>query len=87
MSKLGFLAAIAVVAFPAAALAQSRDVIIHRIIDESRASYRGACPCPYDLSRDGKECGAPSAYMKAGGIMCFPRDVTERDIKHYRHGR
>jgi len=87
MRKVGLLAVVVLVAFPVIASAQSRDAVIHRIIEESRAAYRGACPCPYDLSRDGKECGARSAYMKAGGIKCFPRDVTARDIEEYRHGR
>lgn len=87
MPMLALLATIAVVAFPVIASAQSRDVIVHRIIDASRASYQGACPCPYDRARDGTECGRRSAYDKAGGIFCYPRDVTERDIERYRHGR
>ena len=87
MRNLALAVFAAVIAFPSIGFAQSREVVIKSIINESRASYRGACPCPYDMARDGSECGRRSAYDKAGGIKCFPRDVTEAEIRAYRRGR
>ncbi len=49
MRKAGVLAFAALAGFPAIASAQSNEVIVKRIIAESRDSYRGACPCPYDM--------------------------------------
>ncbi len=56
------------------------------IIDESRASYRGSCPCPYDSDRAGRRCGARSAYSRPGGAspVCYEKDVTPRMVDEYR---
>lgn len=87
MRKLALAAVAAVVVLPSASFAQSRETIVHRLIEESRAHYRGACPCPYDVARDGSQCGARSAYDKGGGLYCFERDVPESAIRAYRRGR
>jgi hypothetical protein len=57
------------------------------IVHTSRAAYYATghpCACPDDTTRSGRSCGATSAYMKAGGIKCSPRDVTRADIANYR---
>jgi hypothetical protein len=56
------------------------------IIDESIASYRGNCPCPYNLDRAGHRCGARSAYSRPGGAspICYAKDVTQEMIDAYR---
>jgi len=87
MRKLALAAFAAVIVVPSIASAQSDSVIKQRIIDADRAAYKGACPCPYDTARDGSQCGGRSAYAKAGGIKCFPRDVTAAEVRAYRQGR
>lgn len=56
------------------------------IIKESIASYPGTCPCPYNVARNGSQCGRRSAYSKPGGYepICYPRDVTQRMIQDFR---
>lgn len=56
------------------------------IIQESIARYPGNCPCPYNVMRNGRQCGHRSAYSKPGGYApkCFPGDVTEEDVAKYR---
>lgn len=56
------------------------------IIQESISSYSGACPCPYNLARNGSRCGARSAYSRPGGAapLCFPQDVTQKMVDDYR---
>ena len=61
--------------------------IAAEIIRSSRGAYYSTghpCACPDDTTRAGRSCGNTSAYMKAGGIKCFPRDVTRADIANYR---
>lgn len=64
----------------------SDDYIKQQIIQQSIASYPGSCPCPYNLARNGSQCGARSAYSKPGGYdpICYPRDVTPEMIQQYR---
>jgi hypothetical protein len=41
-----------------------------RIIRESIAAYKATghpCACPYDLARNGSQCGGRSAYSRPGG--------------------
>jgi hypothetical protein len=58
------------------------------IIAESIASYRGNCPCPYNIDRAGHRCGARSAYSRPGGAspICYARDVTQKMVDDYRNG-
>jgi hypothetical protein len=65
----------------------SDDEIKQQIIAESIASYPGNCPCPYNLARNGSQCGGRSAYSRPGGYapICYPDDVTDRMVKDYRH--
>lgn len=70
-----------------AAIADVSDDEIRRIlIQRSLASYPGNCPCPHNVDRVGRRCGARSAYSKQGGYgpLCFPSDVTDEMIKKYR---
>jgi hypothetical protein len=56
------------------------------IIEESIASYRGNCPCPYNTDRAGHRCGARSAYSRPGGAspICYEKDVTQKMVDEYR---
>jgi hypothetical protein len=57
------------------------------IINESIASYRGSCPCPYNTDRAGRKCGARSAYSRPGGAspICYAKDVTQKMVDDYRN--
>lgn len=57
------------------------------IIKESIAAYRGNCPCPYNVDRAGRRCGARSAYSRPGGAspICYDKDVTQAMIDNYRN--
>jgi len=61
-----------------------------QIIKESMASYPGRCPCPYNLAKNGSQCGGRSAWSRAGGYspICYPDEVTTDMIKNWRkaHG-
>ena len=48
------------------------------------AASRGGCPD--DLTRNGRRCGANSAYSRPGGASpkCYPSDVTTAEIEEYR---
>lgn len=64
----------------------SDQQIRQQIIQQSIASYRGSCPCPYSIARNGSSCGGRSAYSRAGGYQpkCFPRDVTPSEVNAFR---
>ncbi len=58
--------------------AQVRDAIIN----ESVAAYLATghpCACPYNVARNGSQCGGRSAYSRPGGAepLCYPRDVGD----------
>lgn len=61
------------------------------VIQESLASYPGPWPCPYNLMRNGRQCGGNSAYSKPGGYepICYKTQVTPDMIRAYRqsHGQ
>lgn len=80
------LAGLTLGAMPVAAQRADDGALKQRIIADSRASYRGACPCPYDTMRNGRRCGANSAYSKPGGArpLCFDQDVTAEMLDAYR---
>ncbi len=56
------------------------------LIKQSRLSYSGSCPCPYNRDRGGRSCGRRSAYSRPGGAspLCFPQDVTATMITEFR---
>ena len=58
-----------------------------QLIQQSIASYRGSCPCPYNLDRAGRRCGARSAYSKPGGDapLCYPSDVSDELVSRYKN--
>lgn len=60
--------------------------IRQQIIQQSIASYRGSCPCPYSVARNGSNCGGRSAYSRAGGYQpkCYPKDVSDAEVKQYK---
>jgi hypothetical protein len=63
--------------------------IKQEIIKQSIASYRGSCPCPYNVDRAGRTCGRRSAYSRPGGAspICYDRDVTQKMVDDYRRSR
>ncbi len=63
------------------------DAAIKKIlIERSISAYSGACPCPYNVMRNGRRCGGNSAYSKPGGAepLCYDKDVTDEMIDRYR---
>src|SRR3954465_13500675 len=56
------------------------------MIAASIAAYQGSCPCPYNVDRRGRSCGARSAYRRPGGAspLCSDRDVTKAMVDDYR---
>ena len=60
--------------------------IKQEIIKDSIATYRGSCPCPYNVDRAGRRCGARSAYSRPGGAspICYEKDVTQKMVVDYR---
>lgn len=62
------------------------DQIRQQIIQKSIASYRGSCPCPYSVARNGSSCGGRSAYSRAGGYQpkCYPQDVSDAEVQSYK---
>ncbi len=71
-----------VIAKPALTDAEVRE----RIIQDSQRGYSGNCPCPYNLMRNGRECGGRSAFSRPGGAapLCYPKDVTDDMVRSYR---
>jgi hypothetical protein len=68
------------------AWAQSDAQIKQQLIRQSIASYPSSCPCPYNIDRAGRRCGARSAYSRPGGYapLCFPADVTQAMVREAR---
>src|SRR6516164_5046476 len=56
------------------------------IIRQSIISFKGSCPCPYSVDRDGKMCGHKSAYSQHGGAspICYEKGVTQQMVEEYR---
>lgn len=52
------------------------------LIQASRASHNGTCPCPYDYDAAGNKCGDRSAYSRGGGlgVLCYPKDVKTASL-------
>ena len=84
------VAAVALAAWPAPLKAQdatpSDYQIRQAIISLSIADYPGSCPCPYNVDRAGRRCGARSAYSRPGGYepLCYASDVTAPMIAAFR---
>lgn len=60
--------------------------IRQRIIQQSIAEYPGPCACPYNIMRNGRQCGNRSAYVKPGGYSpkCYPEDVSAAEVSMWR---
>jgi hypothetical protein len=60
--------------------------IRQEIIMQSIGSFRGSCPCPYNVHPDGKMCGRRSAYSQREGKspICYEKDVSPRMVEEYR---
>jgi hypothetical protein len=65
------------------------DVKIRQaIVQESRMAYFRigySCACPYDVTRNGQDCGRQSAYGRPDGASpkCYASDVTEAETRAY----
>ncbi|HEX9932297.1 MAG TPA: hypothetical protein VGB08_05595 [Allosphingosinicella sp.] len=81
--------ALAAVGAGTQAWGQSDAALKQRIIRESIASYSGSCPCPYNVDRGGRRCGARSAYSRPGGAapICYASDVTPAQVRAARGTR
>jgi hypothetical protein len=77
-------------AIPAVAReALTDDQVRQAIIKESIASYLATghpCACPYNVARNGSNCGGRSAYIRPGGAatLCYPKDVTDGMVADWR---
>jgi hypothetical protein len=71
------------------AAAQSDTQIRQRIVRQSIAAYSGQCPCPYSVMRNGRGCGARSAYSRPGGRapLCYPSDVSRAEVDDWRRAQ
>ena len=80
----GLLVFAAVAALAAEQLSDSQ--IRDRIVAESLASYPGNCPCPFNVDRAGRRCGARSAWSKQGGRtpICYATEVSDQQVRQYR---
>lgn len=79
-----------ILALPAGAAQLTDDQVKAQIIADSIASYPGRCPCPYNLAKNGSQCGGRSAWSRAGGYspICYPDEVSAEMIAAWRarHG-
>ena len=59
------------------------------LIQQSIASYRGSCACPYQRDKIGRLCGKRSAWSRPAGYkpLCYPSDVAPRMIEGYRRDK
>jgi hypothetical protein len=75
--------AAAVLTIGSGAYGQSDAQIKQRLIRQSIASYSGSCPCPYNVDRGGRRCGARSAYSRPGGRspLCFASDISAAQVR------
>jgi hypothetical protein len=73
----------------AASAERGGDAIRQAIIRQSIAKYQATghpCACPYNLMRNGRQCGDRSAYSRPGGAspLCYAGDVSERMVADWR---
>jgi hypothetical protein len=66
----------------------SQSAIATLIVQQSRSAYYATghpCACPDDLMRNGRRCGASSAYSRPGGASpkCYLGDVSANDIETF----
>jgi hypothetical protein len=59
------------------------------IIQDSIARYQATghpCACPFNLMRNGRQCGRVTAYSRPGGAspLCFDRDVSDGMVADWR---
>lgn len=73
--------------FPSFAQELSDSQVKEAMIKESIAHYSGNCPCPYNTTRNGQNCGRRSAYSKPGGYTpkCYASDISPQEIVHWRN--
>lgn len=72
-----------------AAKALTAAAIAALLVTESRNAYYATgrpCACPDDVMRNGRRCGAHSAYSKPGGAdpLCYVSDVSPTLIEKHR---
>jgi hypothetical protein len=74
---------------PATAQRYHDDDVRRMMIEESLARFGAECPCPYSYAWNGRQCANNSAYMKRQGEtpLCYPNDISQRDVILYRRQR
>lgn len=87
-SARGLLLGLAALLVSLGAAAQSgQDATLREaMVAESIAQYRGACACPESTMRNGRRCGAHSAWSKGGGQkpLCYASDVNPQMLEAYK---
>lgn len=86
--RLAAAVALVVGVTPAMAF-QTAAQLKQAVIRASIETYPGPCPCPYSVMRNGRPCGARSAYSRPGGYapLCYPADVGAAEIEAYRQAQ
>jgi hypothetical protein len=86
-----FLTALLILtATPVFALEPMTDAQVREaVIKDSIAAYLATghpCACPYNLARNGSQCGGRSAYSRPGGAepLCYPKDVSDGMVTDWR---
>jgi len=74
---------------PKAEVVLTAAAIAAILVQASRQTYYASgrpCACPDDAMRNGRRCGARSAYNRPGGAqpLCYVSDVTPAMIESYR---
>ncbi len=64
---------------------QVKDEIIDNYVTK-HLKKKGPCPCPYNKSKDGKSCGARSAWSRKNNkdVICYRSDVTNEMVEKWR---
>ena len=65
--------------------AEVRETIVRETIAQYQTTGH-PCACPYNLARNGSQCGARSAYSRPGGAepLCYPKDVSDGMVADWR---
>ena len=71
------------------ALASPDEQIRQQIIQNSVSQYLATghpCACPYNVARNGSQCGKRSAYSRPGGAapLCYPPDVSDEMVADWK---
>lgn len=84
--RAGMLAFCLLTAIAVGADSPSDTEVREMIVAQSLHGYAGSCPCPYNVDRAGRQCGARSAWNRPGGSspICFTHEVSDDQVRAFR---